>query len=194
MILLNAFSTFSPLFFSSGTAFVVARRYTQCVSRLWAAIAVFAWCVSECSTGLALLSFLHSSAGIGGVAASTHSTTVGYVFVAGIPLLWLTASIALLCRAVLTAFVACLLNLVSHYIFLGVLLPRIGFGAAVLIVFATVWLLWSMCFSVAVLLMIRKSFMKRFSDATIKLYQGSSGFSYRPESTARRRNVPESNV
>lgn len=170
LLLLNAFSTFSPLFFSSGTAYFIAKTYTQRVSRQWACVAITTWCFCECCTGIALLAHLH-------VAALNNIMTVtGFVLVVLIPLLWLINSIAMLTRFVAVALAASFLNFIAHYIFLGTLLHSAGFGAAVFIFIGSLWVFWNCCFSASLLLLLRRNSMKRLTDAAVECYiEGKPG-------------------
>jgi len=168
LLLLNAFSTFSPLFFSSGTVYFIAKTYTQRVSRLWACIAIAVWCFCECCTGIALLAQLHAAA------MSEATARTGFLLVLVIPILWLLCSIALIARSVNVALVACSLNFVAHYVFLGTLLQSAGVGAAILIFAGSFWVFWTGCFSASLLLLIRRNSMKRLADATIDYYRVKS--------------------
>lgn len=179
LLLLNAFSTFSPLFFSSGTAYFMAKSYTQRVSRQWACIVIITWCFCGCCTGIALLSHLHA------VALNNIESAIGFYLVILIPLLWLANSIALLLDFVGVSFFISSANLIAHFIFFCNLLHIAGKAAALFIFFGMMWLGWSCFFSFSLFLLLRHRAMKPIADAAVACYmeKGAIGrrriFSYK---------------
>lgn len=156
MLLLNLGVTLAPLFFSSGSVLIIARIYEQRCSRCTALCAISAWCACQMCTGLALLLFVHS--------LQRTERAVTYVAVPALLCTWLVVGFALYARHYAVAVLAAALNFCAHAVVVGLALTNSGLAAALLAVVGSVWICWTLCFALSIMLFVRRRLMKPFSD------------------------------
>ena len=159
---INAAATFAPLVLSSGSVFFMARAYAQRVSKWFAMWVIAVWCVSQVSMGLSALLFLHTVE-----RTNLPIPAMSLCIVMLLLTLWLVVSCMFVCHALSIVAVPALLNIVVHFVFVGVALSASGKVAMLLALLGTLWAMWTLLFAVSFVLYLRRKSMTRLSDAVM---------------------------
>ena len=163
-LLVNVVATFAPLLLSSGSVLFMAHVYSQRISRWSSAWTIVIWCVCELCMGISLLLLMHAIDSD----AEEHTTSayVGKATLALILVLWCVISTSLcVYKAFLVCTVAAFLNFIAHYIIVGVTLTSAGATACILAILSSVWVCWTLFFSLSFSLYVKKRAMKKLGGA-----------------------------
>lgn len=183
---INLAATFAPLIFSSGSVLIMARVYQQRVSRVAAIWSIVVWCACESSTGLSLLLYLHAMQ----LDEYSRNVNVTMVMVPFLFATWIVVSYSLYNKHYVAAVVASVANFCAHIVVVGLALAESGVGAALLGVIGAVWICWTLCFSLSILLFVRRKLMQPISERVLaKMRADAMRFSFRRKQAQQAKNV-----
>jgi len=170
-MLINVAATFAPLLFSVGSVLFMARAYAQRISKWFAMWSIAAWCVSQVSIGFALLLFLHA------IEKDHENMPATSLFIILLMLaLWIIVSVAFLWHSLAVASVASLVNVVVHFVFVGIALTESGKIAMLFALLGTFWAGWAFLFAVSFVLYLRRKSMTHLSNVMMNKMRVHSAY------------------